>query len=97
MSSIHSQTNSFDFVNNYLGDYPHFRNSDILFGLWRIPKTDLERAICERFYGKEARRKLENYVDHLIKKGATKQDVEKIYAQYDLEYKMALENGQMQN
>ncbi len=94
---LYSQTSSFDFVDNYLGDYPHFRNSDILFGLWRIPKTDSERAIWERFYGKEARSKLENYVDHLIQKGATKQEVEKIYAQYDLEYKMALENGQMQN
>ncbi|KKK57646.1 hypothetical protein LCGC14_3052380, partial [marine sediment metagenome] len=93
---IYSQNDNFDYVNDYLGDFPHFKNPDILFGLWRIPKTDSERSIWERFYGKEARRKLKNYVDHLIQKGATEREVEEIYIKYDLEYKVELEN-QMQN
>ena len=94
---IYSQNDNFDYVDDYLGDYPDFKNPDILFGLWKIPKTDSERAIWERFYGKEARRKLKNYVDHLIQKGATEREAEEIYIKYDLGYKVALENGQMQN
>ena len=90
---IYSQTDKLDFVDDYLGEYPHFRSPDILFGLWRIPKIDSERAIWERFYGKEAQRKLKKYIDHLIQKGATDQEVEEIYTKYDLEYKIALENG----
>ncbi len=93
---IYSKNDNFDFADDYLGDYP-FKNPDILFGLWKIPKADSERAIWERFYGKKARRKLKNYAEHLIQKGATEQEVEEIYTKYDLEYKMALENGQMQN
>jgi len=90
---IYSQNDNFNYADDYLGDYPHFKNPDILFGLWIIPKTASERAIWERFYGKEAQRKLKNYVDHLIQKGATEYEVEEIYTKYDIEYKMALENG----
>ena len=90
---IYSQKNDFKFIGDYLREYPHFRNTDILFGLWRVPKDDLEKAIWNRFYGKEAQRKLENYLDHLIQKGVTEREIEEIRTKYDLEYKKALENG----
>jgi len=94
---IYSQRDNFRYVDDYLQEFPDFKNSNILFGLWRIPKNDLERAIWERFYGKDAQRKLKNYLDHLIRKGATEQEIEEIQNKYDLEYKMALEDGLLQN
>ncbi len=94
---IYSQNDKFSYVDDYLGDFPHFRNPDILFGLWSIPRTDSERTIWERFYGIGARGKLKKYTDYLIQKGATEREVEEIYTKYDLEYKMALENGKQGN
>ncbi len=94
---IYSQKDNFKYVDDYLRDYPHFKNPDILFGLWRIPKNDFERAIWERFYGKEAQRKLKNYLSHLIGRGATEQEIEEIQTKYDLEYNEAIENSLLQN
>jgi len=90
---IYSQNDDFIFPDEYLQEYPHFKNADILFGLWKIPENDFERAVWERFYGKEAKKKLKNYLDHLIRNGATEQEIEKIQIKYDLEYKEALEKG----
>jgi len=94
---IYSQTDNFRYVDDYLREYPHFKNPNILFGLWRIPKNDLERAIWGRFYGIEAQRKLKNYLDHLIREGATDQEIEEIQTKYDLEYQVALEIGLLQS
>jgi hypothetical protein len=91
---IYSHTDNFKYVEDYLQEYPHFRNPNILFGLWRTSKNDLERATWERFYGKEAQRKLKNYLDHLIREGATEQEIEDIQTKYDLEYQVALENSE---
>lgn len=60
---IYSQNDDFIFIDEYLQEYPHFKNANILFGLFKIPENDFERAVWERFYGEEAKRKLKNYLD----------------------------------
>ncbi len=94
---IYSQKDNFKYVDDYLQKYPHFKNPNILFGIWRIPKNDLERGIWERFYGKEAQRKLKNYIEYLIRNGATEKEIEEIQTKSDLEYKFAIENGLSQS
>lgn len=89
---LFAQNSNFTYVDKFLGDYPDFRDSDVLFGLWKIPETDSDRSIWERFYGVEAQRRLEKYIEHLIQNGATEREVENIRIKYNIEYIQALEN-----
>lgn len=90
---IYSQTDDFNYVEEYLEEYPHFRSPDILFGLWKITENELELAVWERFYGMKAQKRLQNYLDYLVKEGATDQEIRDIRSQYDLEYQIAVENS----
>jgi len=49
------------------------------------------------FFKDKTQRKLKNYIEHLIKNGATEKEIEEIQTKYDLEYKFAIENGLSQS
>lgn len=94
---LFSQNSNFNYADELLGDYPDFRDSAVLFGLWKIAKTDSDRSIWERFYGVESQRRLEKYIEHLIQNGATEREVKEIRIKYNLEYIKALDNEKKEN
>jgi len=83
---LYSKDNNFEYAEAYLREYPHFKYSNILFGLWKLIESDLNRRIWDQYYGPDARRELEQYLIYERKKGAKKQDIEALKIKYHFEY-----------
>ena len=58
-------------------------------------KEQLHKKLWDKYYGKEAQKKLLNYINHLVqKKGYTEEQIEEVQDNYWIEYNEELtKNG----